>query len=127
MPLDPATPILVVDDYKAVRRIVRCLLVQSGFTDVDEAGDGAEALAKMKEKKYGLVLSDWYMDPTSGMDLLAEAKADADLRETPFIMISADAAPDNLATAREAGACGYIVKPFDAETLRDRIELACAA
>ena len=127
MPLDPSMPILVVDDYDTILRIMRRLLQQAGFTDVDEAGDGTEALAKMKERKYGLVLSDWYMAPTSGVELLEQAKADADLRETPFIMISAEAAPENLAAARKAGASAYIVKPFDAETLRERIIAACAA
>ena len=126
MSLDPTTPILVVDDYKTILRIMRCLLNQAGFADVDEAADGAEALAKMKAKKYGLVLSDWHMAPTSGMELLAEAQADAELRDTPFIMISAEAAPENVAAARQAGARAYIVKPFDAETLRERIAAACA-
>ncbi|HMN87206.1 MAG TPA: response regulator [Bauldia sp.] len=127
MALDPSTPILVVDDYRTMLRIVRCLLVQAGFTDVDEAIDGEEALAKMRDRKYGLVLSDWHMEPTSGMDLLAEAKADEALRDTPFVMISAEAAAENVAAAEAAGARGYIVKPFDAETLRARIDLACAA
>jgi len=127
MALDPTTPILVVDDYRTILRIMRCLLNQAGFTDIDEATDGSEALVKMKARKYGLVLSDWHMAPTSGMELLAEAMADADLRDTPFVMISAEAAPENVVAARQAGARAYIVKPFDAETLRERIAAACAA
>ncbi|MBZ0227550.1 MAG: response regulator [Bauldia sp.] len=125
MPLDLSMPILVVDDYRTILRIMQCLLRQAGFVDVDEASDGSEALAKMRERKYGLVLSDWYMAPTSGMELLEQAKADEQLRDTPFIMISAEAAPENVAAAKSAGASGYVVKPFDAEMLRDRIAAVC--
>lgn len=117
-------PILVVDDYKTVARIIRTLLIQAGFQEIDEANDGEEALARMRERKYGLVLSDWYMAPTSGYELLQKAKADEQLRETPFIMISAEASPENLSAARKAGACGYVVKPFDALTLKARIAAA---
>ena len=127
MPLDLSMPILVVDDYRTILRIMQCLLRQAGFVDVDEASDGSEALAKMRERKYGLVLSDWYMAPTSGMELLEQAKADEQLRDTPFIMISAEAAPENVAAAKSAGASGYVVKPFDAEMLRDRIGAVCGA
>ena len=127
MPLDLSMPILVVDDYRTILRIMQCLLRQAGFVDVDEASDGSEALAKMRERKYGLVLSDWYMAPTSGMELLEQAKADEQLRDTPFIMISAEAAPENVAAAKSAGASGYVVKPFDAEMLRDRIAAVCGA
>ena len=97
-------PILVVDDYKTVARIIRTLLIQAGFQEIDEANDGEEALARMRERKYGLVLSDWYMAPTSGYELLQKAKADEQLRATPFIMISAEASPENLSAARKAGA-----------------------
>ncbi len=127
MPFDPSMPILVVDDYQAILRIMQRLLHQAGFTDVDAAADGAEAIAKMKQRRYGLVLSDWHMAPTNGMELLEQAKADEELRDTRFIMISAEIAPENVAAARKAGATGYIVKPFDAETLRERIAAACAA
>jgi two-component system chemotaxis response regulator CheY len=120
-------PVLVVDDYKTVARIISRLLMQAGFKDVDEANDGDEALARMRERKYGLVLSDWYMAPTSGFELLQKAKADEQLRDVPFIMISAEASPENLAAARKAGARGYVVKPFDAETLNARIAAAFAA
>ena len=117
-------PVLVVDDYKTVVQIIRNLLRQAGFADVDEASDGEEAFAKMKERKYALVISDWHMTPTSGVQLLEKAKADADLSETPFIMVSAEASPENVAAAKKAGAAAYVVKPFDALTLRARIDSA---
>jgi two-component system chemotaxis response regulator CheY len=124
MAIDFSVPVLVVDDYRAVARIIAKLLNQAGFHDVDEATDGDEALAKMRERKYGLVLSDWHMIPKTGMELLTAAKADEKLRDTPFIMISAEESPENLATARKAGASGYVVKPFDAQTLKARIASA---
>lgn len=124
MALDFSMPVLVVDDYRTVVRIIRSLLRQVGFEHVDEANDGEEALSKMRERKYGLVLSDWHMAPTTGFELLQQAKADDQLRDTPFIMISAEAAPENVAAAKKAGASGYVIKPFDAQTLRARIETA---
>jgi two-component system chemotaxis response regulator CheY len=124
MPLDFAMPVLVVDDYRTVVRIIRNLLRQVGFHDVDEACDGDEALSKMKARKYGLVLSDWHMAPTNGYELLKTVKADEQLRDATFIMISAEAAPENMAAARQAGARAYVLKPFDAQTLRARIETA---
>src|SRR3972149_9167202 len=121
MNLDYSMPVLVVDDYKTVVPIIHNLLTQAGFADVDEATDGEEALSKMKERKYGLVISDWHMAPLSGFELLQQAKADDQLRDTPFIMVSAEMAPENVAAARNAGASAYVVKPFDAHTLRARI------
>jgi two-component system, chemotaxis family, chemotaxis protein CheY len=126
MALDFSIPVLVVDDYRTVARIVGRLLNQAGFRDVDEASDGEEALAKMRERRYGLVVSDWHMAPTSGFELLKRAKADEQLRDTPFVMISAEASPENATSAREAGASGYVVKPFDAQTLKARIASALA-
>ena len=124
MTLDYSIPVLVVDDYRAVARIIGRLLNQAGFQDVDEATDGEEALSKMRQRKYGLVLSDWHMTPTSGIELLQQAKADASLRDTPFILVSAEESAENLAVARKAGASGYVVKPFDAQTLKARIASA---
>ena len=114
-------PILVVDDYRTMARIMRVLLQKVGFVNVDESTDGADALAKMKERKYGLVISDWNMAPTTGFELLTQAKADEQLRATPFLMVSADIDPENAAAARKAGA-GYVAKPFDAQILKSRIE-----
>ena len=127
MSVDLSKPVLVVDDYKTVARIMSSLLRQVGFTDVDTATDGGEAIEKMKDRKYGLVISDWHMAPLDGLELLRQAKANADLKDTPIILVSSDLAPGRLDVARDAGAAGYVVKPFDAETLRNRIERALAA
>jgi two-component system chemotaxis response regulator CheY len=127
MSIDYSMPILVVDDYKTVVRILHHLLRQAGFTNVDEATDGEEALNKMKERKYGLVISDWHMAPVNGIELLGKARADEELKGTPFILVSAEAAPENVAAARNAGAAAYVVKPFDSQTLKARIETALRA
>jgi two-component system chemotaxis response regulator CheY len=81
----------------------------------------------MKDRKYGLVIADWYMNPVDGLELIKQAKADDGLKETPIILVSAEAAPENVETARNAGAAGYLLKPFDAQTLRARIETALDA
>ena len=122
MTLDFAMPVLVVDDYQMVVRIICRLLKQAGFSNVDEATDGEEALTKMRERRYGLVISDWHMAPTSGIELLRQAKADEQLRDIPFIMVSAEAAPENAALAKAEGASGYVVKPFDSQVLKGRIQ-----
>jgi two-component system chemotaxis response regulator CheY len=127
MALDYSMPVLVVDDFKTVVRIIHNLLRQAGFTEIDEAGDGEEALAKMKARKYGLVISDWYMAPVNGLDLVKQAKADDGLKDTPIILVSAEAMPENIVSAKNAGAAGYVVKPFDAQTLKARIETALGA
>jgi two-component system chemotaxis response regulator CheY len=121
MAVDKSTPILVVDDYRTMIRIVRNLLQQLGFENVDDAGDGASALAKLGEKSYGLVISDWMMEPMSGIDLLRQMRADPRLQRLPFIMITAENRKDRVALAAQAGADGYLVKPFNAEALSDRI------
>jgi two-component system, chemotaxis family, chemotaxis protein CheY len=121
MAVDKRTPILVVDDYKTMVRIVRNLLHQLGFEDVDEANDGANALAKLRARRFGLIISDWAMEPMNGLELLQQVRADPDLAPLPFIMITAENRAERVAKAEQAGANGYIVKPFTAETLRDRI------
>jgi two-component system, chemotaxis family, chemotaxis protein CheY len=121
MAMDKSTSILVVDDYKTMVRIVRNLLHQLGFHDVDDANDGASALAKLRAKRFGLVLSDWAMEPMSGLELLQAMRADPELKTLPFIMITAENRSDRIARAEQAGADGYIVKPFNAEALSDRI------
>ena len=121
MAVDKRTPILVVDDYKTMVRIVRNLLHQLGFENVDEANDGATALAKLRARRFGLVISDWAMEPMTGLELLQQVRADPDLKTLPFIMITAENRKDRVAKAEQAGANGYIVKPFTAETLNDRI------
>jgi len=122
MAVNMSMPVLVVDDYKTMIRIIRNLLKQLGFSDVDEAADGTEAFAKMKERKYGLVISDWNMEPMTGYQLLKEVRADDNLNPTPFILITAESKTENVIAAKKAGVNNYIVKPFNAATLKSKIE-----
>jgi two-component system chemotaxis response regulator CheY len=103
-------------------RIIRNLLGQLGFADIDDARDGASALEKMRAKKYGLVISDWNMEPMTGYDLLKEVRADPGLGTVPFIMVTAESKTENVIAARKAGVNTYIVKPFNAQTLKSKIE-----
>ena len=125
MALDLAIPILVVDDYQTMVRIIRNLLKQLGFDDVDEASDGSDALAKLRERRYGLVISDWNMEPMTGYELLRHVRADDSLKKTPFIMVTAESKTENVIAAKKAGVDNYIVKPFNAQTLRNKIEAVC--
>jgi two-component system chemotaxis response regulator CheY len=125
MALDLTMPILVVDDYQTMVRIIRNLLKQLGFEDVDDANDGSTALTKLKEKKYGLVISDWNMEPMTGFELLKQVRSDEGLHETPFIMVTAESKTDNVIAAKKAGVNNYIVKPFNAQTLKTKIEAVC--
>jgi two-component system chemotaxis response regulator CheY len=122
MAVDLSMPILVVDDYNTMIRIIRNLLKQLGFQDVDDATDGSSALAKMRGKKYRLVISDWNMQPMTGYDLLKEIRADSALFKTPFIMVTAESKTENVIAAKKAGVDNYIVKPFNAQTLQHKIE-----
>lgn len=122
MAVDFSMPILIVDDYKTMLRIVHNLLKQIGFENIDEATDGSMALSKMRRKKYGLVISDWNMEPMTGYELLKEVRADAELKATPFIMVTAESKTDNVIAAKKAGVNNYIVKPFNAATLKQKIE-----
>jgi two-component system chemotaxis response regulator CheY len=115
-------PILVVDDYNTMIRIIRNLLKQIGFENVDDATDGSTALAKMREKSYGLVISDWNMAPMTGYELLREIRSDPALKATRFIMITAESKTDNVIAAKKAGVDNYIVKPFNAQTLAHKIQ-----
>ena len=121
MAADASMSILIVDDYNTMIRIIRNLLKQLGFNNVDEANDGSSALAKMREKSYGLVISDWNMTPMTGYELLREIRADPDLRATRFIMVTAESKTDNVIAAKKAGVDNYIVKPFNAQTLQHNI------
>jgi two-component system chemotaxis response regulator CheY len=122
MAFDLSMPILVVDDYSTMIRIIRNLLKQLGFENVDDATDGSAALAKMQVKKYGLVISDWNMEPMTGYDLLREVRASPELSKTPFIMITAESKTENVIAAKKAGVSNYIVKPFNAATLKTKME-----
>ena len=122
MAMDRAMPVLVVDDYNTMIRIIRNLLKQIGFSDIDDAADGSAALARMREKRYGLVISDWNMEPMTGYELLKEVRADPALSKTPFIMVTAESKTENVIAAKKAGVNNYIVKPFNAQTLQSKIE-----
>ncbi|MBY0408193.1 MAG: response regulator [Rickettsiales bacterium] len=113
--------ILVVDDYNTMRRIIRNLLKQLGFEHVDEAAHGGEALVKLKEKAFGLIISDWNMEPMTGLELLKHVRADEKLKSIPFIMVTAESKPENVIAAKQAGVSNYIVKPFNAETLKTKM------
>jgi two-component system chemotaxis response regulator CheY len=122
MAVDHSMPVLVVDDYKTMIRIIRNLLKQLGFANVDEAGDGSAALDMMRQKQYGLVISDWNMEPMTGYELLREVRADDRLSTTPFIMVTAESKTENVIAAKKAGVNNYIVKPFNAATLKSKID-----
>ena len=127
MAFDTSMPILVVDDYNTMVRIIRNLLRQLGFQDVDDASDGSAALSKMEGKKYGLVISDWNMEPMTGYELLKQVPANPETAQTPFIMITAESKTENVVAAKQAGANNYIIKPFNAETLKHKIEAVFTA
>ena len=122
MAVDLSMPVLIVDDYNTMIRIIRNLLKQLGFEDIDDASDGSQALAKMRERHYGLVISDWNMEPMTGYDLLQQVRSDPGLSATPFIMVTAESKTENVIAAKKAGVNNYIVKPFNADTLRAKIE-----
>jgi len=122
MAIDHAMPILVVDDYKTMIRIIRNLLKQLGFNEVDDAADGTEALEKARNRKYGLIISDWNMEPMTGYELLKEVRGDEDIARTPFIMVTAESKTENVIAAKKAGVNNYIVKPFNAATLKSKID-----
>ena len=126
MAVDREMPVLVVDDYNTMIRIIRNLLKQIGFQDIDDAADGSAALARMREKRYGLVISDWNMEPMTGYELLKEVRADPGLSKTPFIMVTAESKTENVIAAKKAGVNNYIVKPFNAQTLRSKIDAVFA-
>lgn len=113
--------ILTVDDNKTMLRIICSLLNQIGFNNVDEAMNGAMALEKLKEKKYELIISDWNMEPMSGIELLKNVRADEKLKMTPFLMVTAESKTENVIAAKQAGVNNYIVKPFNSETLKAKL------
>ena len=121
MSVDMKMPILIVDDYKTMLRIVRNLLKRVGFENVDEAAGGTEALNKMKEKKYGLVISEWNMEPVNGLDFLKQVRGDGSTKDTPFIMITAESTAEDVIATKEVRMSNYIVKPFNAETLKQKL------
>ena len=121
MPVDMNMNILIVDDYKTMLRILRNLLRQLSFNNVEDAIDGTMALQKLRQAQFGLVISDWNMEPMTGIELLREVRADEKLMAIPFIMITAESKSENVIAAKEAGVSNYIVKPFNAETLKSKM------
>ena len=119
--MDTNINVLIVDDYKTMLRIVRTLLTQLGFSNIDEVTDGSTALEKLKEKKYELIISDWNMQPTTGLELLKTVRSNEAMKNIPFLMITAESKVENVIKAKEAGVSNYIVKPFNAETLKAKL------
>ena len=114
MMTDFGMPILVVDDYQTMVRIIRTLLKQIGFENVDDAANGEAALQKIRSKRYGLIISDWNMEPMTGFQLLKRVREEGASADVPFIMVTAESKTDNVVAARRAGVSHYIVKPFNA-------------
>lgn len=122
MAVDKKLPIMIVDDYSTMLRIMKNLLRQLDFENVEEASDGGTALQKLKSGNFGLVISDWNMAPVTGLDLLKQVRSDAQLKHLPFIMVTAESKTENVVAAKQAGVSNYIVKPFTAETLKAKME-----
>jgi two-component system, chemotaxis family, chemotaxis protein CheY len=121
MAVDLNMNILVVDDYKTMVRIIVNLLTQLGFKNIDDAADGRAALEKLKSRSYGLVISDWNMEPMTGYELVQSVRADPALKSLPFIMVTAETKTENVIAAKQAGVNNYIVKPFNAATLKQKL------
>jgi len=122
MAVDMKMPILIVDDYKTMLRIVRNLLNKLGFSDIDEATDGTDALTKLKSRRYGLIISDWNMQPMTGYELLQKVRANESTKTLPFVMVTAESKVENVVAARKAGVNNYIIKPFSAEVLKAKLK-----
>ena len=118
--------ILVVDDYPTMVRIMRKLLKQIGYEDVDEASNGKEAFDKICGKTYDLIISDWNMEPMTGFQLLEKVRAQPETANVPFILVTAESKPENVVAAKSAGVTGYLIKPFNEKSLKERIDQAFA-
>ncbi len=127
MSVDMNMPILIVDDYKSMLRIIRGLLTELGFKNVTEASDGQAAYKKLQSDRFDLVISDWNMEPVNGYELLKKVRADGRLNAIPFIMVTAEAKPENVVAAKKAGVSNYIVKPFNAATLKVKMSRVIGA
>ena len=121
MAVDLSMRVLIVDDYRTMLRIIRDLLIQLGFNNIDQALSGGQALQKLRVNEYGLVLSNWNMEPMDGYELLKEVRADKELKHLPFIMVTSESSIDKVVEATKAGVNNYIIKPFDVGTLKTKI------
>lgn len=121
MPADPNMKILVVDDMSTMRRIIKNIMKQLGFANVEEAENGHEALEKLRAESFGFVISDWNMPVMTGIDLLRAIRADDKLKAIPVLMVTAEAQKENLVAAIQAGVSNYIVKPFTVEVLQEKM------
>jgi two-component system, chemotaxis family, chemotaxis protein CheY len=119
--------ILIVDDFPIMVKIMRKLLKQIGYEDVDEAGNGQDAFTKVSAKTYDLIISDWNMEPMTGFELLQKVRALPATSKTPFILVTAESKPDNVAAAKNAGVTGYLIKPFNEKSLKEKIDHALSA
>jgi two-component system, chemotaxis family, chemotaxis protein CheY len=126
MTTDPNLAVLVVDDFSTMVRITRKLLKAIGYENVDEAANGQAAMEKIKVKQYGLIISDWNMEPMSGYELLQNVRADPATAKTPFILVTAESKPDNVMAAKKAGVNDYLIKPFNEKTLKEKIDRVLA-
>jgi len=125
MGFDTSIKVLVVDDFATMRRIVKGVLKQLGFNDIIEAEDGNMALKELQKEKIGLIVSDWNMPNMTGLDLLKAVRADEKLKNTPFLMVTAEGQKENVVQAVQAGVSNYIVKPFTPETFSAKLEKIC--
>jgi two-component system chemotaxis response regulator CheY len=122
MPLNTGAKILVVDDFSTMRRFIRNILDQLGYTEVEEADDGDSALEKLRGTRFNLVIADWNMPRMNGLDLVRAIRADEGLKTIPVLMVTAEASKENIIEAVKSGASGYVVKPFSSDVLKEKIE-----
>lgn len=127
MAADKSIAVLVVDDYRSMTRIMRNMLAQLGFMQVDEAASGEAALALIRDRNYGLILSDWNMEPMSGLELLRRVRSEARTADTPFVMVTAEAKAENVIAARQSGVSNYVIKPFTLAVLRQKLSAVLGA
>ena len=120
--MDLNMKVLIVDDFATMRRILKNILRQIGFTNIKEADDGTTAIKELKEEKFDLVLCDWNMPEMSGLELLNKVKSDDELKDIPFVMVTAEAEKKNILEAVKAGVNSYVVKPFTAETVSEKLK-----
>ena len=120
--MDLNMKVLIVDDFATMRRIMRNILKQIGFSNINEADDGKSALKELKKEKFDLVLCDWNMPEMSGIELLKNVREDAQLSDTPFVMVTAEAQKENIVEAVKLGVNNYVVKPFTADTISEKLQ-----